>query len=124
MLTQHDCERELVKDKFVKALKTEFTLAMGESKQLKKVAIVDDDVENQGLYPEMLTMAEWLREEGISCSVVSPEKLVLTEDGTLYLDSEIVDCIYNRLIDFRLVHPSHAHLRKGTCSSCNSNSFP
>lgn len=86
------------------------------SQPLSYVAIVDDHVTSQKLYPEMLKLAAII-EQGISSHipvkavVVSPEDLELREDG-LYHDGNRVQFVYNRLTDFRLTEPSHSDLRE------------
>lgn len=107
---------------FVRALLKEFQLGSDYHSlhvPLEYVAIVDDNVTSQKLYPEMLKFAA-LIEQGICSShpsmkavVVSPEDLVLKEDGIYYQDHQI-QFIYNRMTDFRLTHPSHAHIRQAS----------
>lgn len=68
---------------------------------LRRIAIVDEQPEQQYLYPEfLLAQAAWQR-AGIMAQVVAPEDLCAKADG-LYCGEEKIDLIYNRLTDFSL----------------------
>ena len=107
-----------LKKKFVAALLKEYRLATGvESAVPSCVAIIDDCVSQQPLYPEMLLYKQMLEEVGICCHVVSPEDLHLSESSdALLFQGTPVDFVYNRLTDFRLKNPEHAHLREALLS--------
>ena len=75
-------------------------LAMFPSKW-KNIAIMDDDVTQQYMYPEMCAYADLLRADGHNVWVCSPEDLQLRETG-LFIDDEKIDAIYNRHTDFYL----------------------
>jgi len=66
----------------------------------KRIAIVDDDPEQQFLYPEFLLFAHLFRRFGIDAAVIPPAQF----DGSF-------DLIYNRLTDFALEAPEHTALR-------------
>lgn len=120
-LVNSKTERGPLEQLFVKAVKREYELFLSglsessnnNSKTLCQMVIVDDNVKTQNLYPEMLEIAKVLEQNGIKCSVVSPEDLELAPDGHLLCNQgkDRVDLIYNRITDFRLHTPQHQHLR-------------
>ncbi|MDX8401657.1 MAG: hypothetical protein R8K47_03395, partial [Mariprofundaceae bacterium] len=61
----------------------------------RAIAIMDEDVRHQFMYPEMLAYAKLLRREGRAVFVVSPEEIVARPGG---LDGEgrRLDALYNR----------------------------
>ncbi|MBL4774709.1 MAG: hypothetical protein JKY87_01440, partial [Mariprofundus sp.] len=76
----------------------------------QNIAIMDDDVTEQYMYPEMCAYAELLRTDGRKVWVCSPHDLQLRESG-LYLDGVKIDAIYNRHTDFYLDEHALAHIR-------------
>lgn len=74
------------------------------------IAIMDEDVRNQFMYPEMCAYAELLRARGRAVFVVSPEEIAARDDG-LYVGEARLDAIYNRHTDFYLESPTLAHVR-------------
>ncbi len=77
----------------------------------RRIAIMDENVTQQFMYPEMLAYAELLRAEGRQVWVVCPEEIVLRSDG-LYVGETRLDAIYNRHTDFYLEGPELAHIRR------------
>ncbi len=77
----------------------------------RHIAIMDEDVTRQYMYPEMLAYAELLDNEGRKVFVVCPEAISIRPDG-LYVEDVRLDAIYNRHTDFYLEHPDLAHIRK------------
>ena len=75
------------------------------------IAIMDEDVEQQYMFPEMQAYAKLLRADGRKVSLVSPENLMTQDDG-LYANSEKVDMIYNRHTDFYLESQVMQHIRQ------------
>lgn len=75
------------------------------------IAIIDENVTGQYMYPEMLAYAELLRKDGRQVFVISPEQLQLGDDGLVY-DGVQVDVIYNRHTDFYLEGDDVAHIRQ------------
>jgi hypothetical protein len=73
----------------------------------RRVAIVDDDPEQQFLYPEFLMFERLFRRFGVAASVLAPAQ-VEPESG--------IDLVYNRLTDFYLEQPGHAGLREAYLS--------
>ncbi|MGJ8570585.1 MAG: hypothetical protein ACSHXI_07790 [Hoeflea sp.] len=80
-------------------------------KPLRTLAIVDDDPENQYLYPDMLLAAELLNSRGIRSIITDPSALDY-RDGKLLHGDETIDMVYNRLTDFRLEADSNRMLRR------------
>jgi hypothetical protein len=76
----------------------------------RRVAIVDDQPEQQYLYPEFLLAQRLLERHGFQAHVADPGALRY-EDGRLLLNGEPLDLVYNRLCDFALERPEHAALR-------------
>lgn len=74
------------------------------------IAIMDEDVRNQFMYPEMCAYADLLRKAGHKVWVCSPEELQLAEHGLL-IEGERIDAIYNRHTDFYLEGSSLQHVR-------------
>lgn len=90
-------------------LQTEWRLQRGEQ-ALTSVAIVDEDPENQFLYPEFLLCREMFRAHGIPAVIADPAQLAL-RDGALWFGETRIDMVYNRLTDFYLEEPRHLDLR-------------
>jgi len=74
------------------------------------IAIMDEDVTGQYMYPEMCAYAGLLRAAGRRACVVSPEDLQTT-NGRLTHKGQVVDAIYNRHTDFYLESEDLAHIR-------------
>ncbi len=81
------------------------------AKDWQHIAIMDEDITQQYMFPEMNAYAALLRADGRSVSLVSPEDLVLKAEG-LYADGLKVDVIYNRHTDFYLESSPLAHIRQ------------
>jgi hypothetical protein len=75
------------------------------------IAIVDDNPEDQYLYPEFLLAVGTLKASGLEAVIADPSALEHRE-GRLWLGNRVVDLVYNRLVDFDLSEPRHAALRK------------
>ncbi|MDQ7005592.1 MAG: hypothetical protein Q9N67_12005 [Ghiorsea sp.] len=80
-------------------------------KSWQHIAIMDEDIEQQYMFPEMQAYAKLLQDNGRAVSLVSPEGLTLNDDG-LYAGSEKVDMIYNRHTDFYLESQDVQHIRQ------------
>ncbi|MDQ6993160.1 MAG: hypothetical protein Q9M31_06755 [Mariprofundus sp.] len=80
-------------------------------KQWMNIAIMDEHVTSQYMYPEMCAYAELLRSDGRNVCVVSPEELHRGTDGKLYYQQLAIDAIYNRHTDFYLQGEELAHIR-------------
>jgi hypothetical protein len=77
---------------------------------LRSIAIVDEDPEQQYLYPEFLLARRQFQRHGIRVHIVDPAQLVVSGDR-LEVDGEPIDLVYNRLTDFYFDDPRHAALR-------------
>ncbi len=75
-----------------------------------RIAIVDNQPEEQYLYPEFRLAQQILQRGGIDTLILSPGELHY-EDGVLYGKGQRIDLVYNRLVDFGLEAPEHAPLR-------------
>lgn len=76
----------------------------------ERIAIVDDQPDEQYLYPEFRLAQQLLRNHGIDALILSPSELSYAS-GALYCGDKPIDLIYNRLVDFGLDAPEHAALR-------------
>ena len=86
----------------------EWRLARGE-RPLARIAIVDTAPTTQYLYPEFLLFQNLMESQGIEVVIADPSELVLQGNALLHARG-VVDLIYNRLTDFYLAQPEHAHL--------------
>ena len=94
---------------FVSMFLSEWRLARGDQ-DLRRVAIVDDNPQNQYLYPEFVLFQQLFRRHGIDAVIADPTELKL-QDGVLWHEGAPIDLIYNRLTDFMLEEPAHMVLR-------------
>lgn len=76
----------------------------------KRLAIVDDQPEEQYLYPEFVLARQMLAKAGIDAVIADPSDLHYA-DGRLTAAGKPVDLVYNRLVDFSFERPEHAALR-------------
>ncbi len=74
------------------------------------IAIMDEDVTDQFMYPEMQAYAELLKESGREVLLLNPEDLRLGAGGLCAGDLHI-DAIYNRHTDFYLNNSELKHIR-------------
>lgn len=81
------------------------------AKDWQHIAIMDEDITQQYMFPEMNAYAALLRADGRKVSLVSPEDLELRSDG-LYADGLKVDVIYNRHTDFYLETSPLMHIHQ------------
>lgn len=83
--------------------------ALHDDVPLQTLAIVDEQPEQQYLYPEFLLAQRWLEAAGIHTIIADPSQLQ-ARDGRLYFEALRIDLVYNRLTDFSL--QQHEHLRQ------------
>ena len=76
----------------------------------RTVAIVDEQPEQQYLYPEFVLFEKLFRRHGLEAVICGPEALRFA-DGALHFGTQRIDLVYNRLTDFGLEQPQHAALR-------------
>jgi len=74
------------------------------------IAIVDETIEQQFMFPEMKAYARLLEADGRRVFLASPEDLKLEADG-LYCNNSRLDAIYNRHTDFYLESAEMTHIR-------------
>jgi hypothetical protein len=76
----------------------------------RSIAIVDENPEQQYLYPEFLLARRLFERHGIRAHIVDPSRLSIRGDG-LEANGEVIDLVYNRLTDFYFEDPRHQVLR-------------
>jgi len=82
----------------------------------QKIAIMDENVEAQFMYPEMLAYAELLCSRGRDVRVVGPEDISVNSGGVLHAGGRPLDAIYNRHTDFYLASSNLSHIREAYLS--------
>ena len=87
-----------LEQQIVEMFESEWRLARGD-KELRSIAIVDENPREQYLYPEFLLARRLFESRGIRAFVIEPAQLRVEVDG-LYFESERIDLVYNRLTDF------------------------
>jgi hypothetical protein len=90
-----DLERE-----FVAMFRHEWQLARGDV-PLRCIAIVDEQPQQQYLYPEFVLAQRMFERAGIAALIADPAELEPRGDG-LYCAGRRIDLVYNRLTDFAL----------------------
>ncbi len=80
-------------------------------RELKALAIVDEQPASQYLYPEFLGFQQLFAAHGITTIICDPAELMLCH-GNLWHEEQKLDLIYNRLTDFSFAAPAHAVLRE------------
>jgi glutathione synthase/RimK-type ligase-like ATP-grasp enzyme len=83
----------------------------GRERPLHRIAIVDDQPEEQYLYPEFILARQMLTRAGYDAVIASPETLQFSGTELLH-GGTAVDLVYNRLVDFPLEQPEHGALRQ------------
>jgi hypothetical protein len=110
--SQHDaglygaevCEADL-EQVFLEMFLNEWRRERGDA-PLGAVAIVDEQPEQQYLYPEFLLVQAMFERVGIAACIVDPAQLEARTDG-LYHEGTRIDLVYNRLTDFTLQRFPH-----------------
>jgi hypothetical protein len=100
---------DAVEERFVAMFREEWRRQRGDA-PLRSIAIVDDQPEQQYLYPEFRLFQELFQRAGLAVSIVDVRALT-HEAGALRANGERVDLVYNRLTDFYLRDPLGAALR-------------
>ena len=88
--------------------KAEWASQRGEA-PIGRIAIVDDAPQEQYLYPEFLLTVEAFRRHGVE-AVIADAAALRFDRGKLWVGQELIDLVYNRLVDFSLGRPEHAAL--------------
>jgi len=78
---------------------------------LRSIAIVDDEPQDQYLYPEFLLYQRLLECAGWRVVIADAASLSL-QDGAVFSADERIDLIYNRVTDFYLADERHSVLRR------------
>lgn len=78
---------------------------------LHRVAIVDDNPEEQYLYPEFVLVRQVLTARGLD-AVITDAGQLRYEGGRLSVDGKPIDLVYNRVTDFAFEKPEHRALRE------------
>ncbi|MDZ4735455.1 MAG: hypothetical protein SGJ07_03820 [Rhodospirillaceae bacterium] len=76
-----------------------------------RIAIVDDNPEEQYLYPEFVLARQVLIERGVD-AVIADASCLHYEGGRLRFGGQNIDLVYNRVTDFALDQPDHRALRE------------
>jgi hypothetical protein len=80
-------------------------------RELRALAIVDEQPDGQYLYPEFLGFKQLFEMHGIQTVICDPAELMLCH-GNLWHEETKLDLIYNRLTDFDFSAAAHAVLRE------------
>jgi hypothetical protein len=80
------------------------------ARPLKRLVILDEQPQEQALYPEMKRFVGWLEAAGFEVQIVDPSELE-ADAGGVRLAGLPVDLIYNRHCDFYLEEPALAAIR-------------
>jgi hypothetical protein len=83
----------------------------GQTRALRRIAIVDEAPEQQYLYPEFRLFQRLFERHALQAVIAAPTDLTLRE-GQLWHGEDAVDLVYNRLTDFALATPASATLRE------------
>ncbi len=83
----------------------------GAARSLRSIAIIDEDPEQQYLYPEFLLFRELFQRHGINAVIAAPRDCEL-RNGVLWHGELEIDLVYNRLTDFMLTEAHSAVLRQ------------
>ena len=105
----HGSDPESIEQTYLDMFQQEFQ-AHHPDQTLKTIAIMDTAPNEQGMYPEFLLFKHFFESQGIKALILDPSEMEL-QDGKLYHRETPIDLIYNRLCDFYLETPQHAHLK-------------
>jgi hypothetical protein len=83
----------------------------GRTGAVHRIAIVDDNPQEQYLYPEFVLARQVLAERGVD-AVIADAGDLRYEGGRLSIDGRDIDLVYNRLTDFVLDRPEQRALRE------------
>jgi hypothetical protein len=106
--TQSSFDLEIYAASLIAMFKQEWYLQRGHQ-PLTTIAIVDELPQQQHMYAEFLLFKQLFERHGIKAVIASPRELEQL-NGKLSYNGVVIDLIYNRLTDFYLADPAHAHL--------------
>ncbi len=86
-------------------------LRCGHKQPLRSIAIVDENPEQQYLYPEFLLFQKLFQRHGLHAVIADPTEFRM-RGGSLWHGDVVIDLVYNRLTDFSLSEPASATLRE------------
>jgi hypothetical protein len=110
-LTSAGIELDALAARIHEGFRAEWVRARSDKAAMRTIAIVDDDLSGQYLYPEFLLYRNLLERAGLRAVIVDPADLTVTADRLMHGDQPI-DLVYNRLTDFYFVDERHAALRE------------
>ena len=96
--------------RIVSMFRNEWSLS-GHERALRSIAIVDENPEQQYLYPEFLLFQRLFQRHGLEAVIAGPTEFSW-RDGVLWHGDVAIDLVYNRLTDFSLAEPASATLRE------------
>jgi hypothetical protein len=97
-------------DSIVSMFRNEWSLG-GHERPLRSIAIVDENPEQQYLYPEFLLFQRLFQRHCLQAVIAGPSDFTL-RGGVLWHGDLAIDIVYNRLTDFSLAEPASATLRE------------
>jgi len=80
-------------------------------KPLKIIAIIDENSQQQFLYPEFKMAQRLFQKHGLIAIIAEPSELIFI-DGELRYQNQVIDMVYNRLTDFALEKNVNRSLRQ------------
>lgn len=80
-----------------------------DQRPLRRIAIVDDQPEQQYLYPEFVLFRQLCESHGVAALICDARELELIDDALCHR-GQAIDLVYNRLTDFVLELPEYASL--------------
>lgn len=110
MTVPSSLERDKLLSEFASMFVNEWQLQRG-GVELKRIAIVDADPEEQFLYPEFKIAQQIFQKIGIEAIITDPQNLTYTKNQLLF-EGQPIDLVYNRLTDFSLSDDSSKPLRE------------
>jgi hypothetical protein len=95
---------------FMDMFLNEWALQRG-SKSFKTIAIVDENPQQQFLYPEFKMAQRLFEQHGLTTVIADPSELIFI-NGVLQYHDVVIDLVYNRLTDFALAKNENTSLRQ------------
>jgi len=95
---------------FMDMFLNEWALQRG-SKSLKTIGIVDENPQQQFLYPEFKMAQRLFEQHGLTAVIADPSELIFI-NGVLQYHDVVIDLVYNRLTDFALAKNENTSLRQ------------
>ncbi|WP_232526037.1 hypothetical protein [Sulfuriferula nivalis] len=98
-----------IEQEFLAMFQHEWALQRGDA-PMGRIAIVDDDPDNQYLHPEFKLFQQMFERAGIAVVIADARELTWVADK-LHYAGQVIDMVYNRLTDFYLAATEHEALR-------------